>query len=130
MSSIDSVNPGSEDALQTLSANSETVRTEAQVNLKSLTSLPIDSQLLIAYCLRKGSGDFTLLTNDGMARELLASDWLDSMPCSSIGIRCFQIKPRVWEDLVACRSGFLTVELLSLMAGFKRRKSAQYPWNW
>ena len=125
MSSIESLNPVSEEDLQKLSANSNT-----EVSLKSLALLPIDSQLLIAYCLRKGSGDFTVLTNDRIARQLLASDWLDSIPCSSIGIRCYQIKPRVWHDLVACAPSFLTVELLSLMAGFRRRKGAQYPWTW
>ena len=101
-----------------------------QVTLSTLASIPEDAQLLIAHCLFEKKSSISLLEADHCAAPLLNAKWLIAMPCPTIGITTFEIKPHIWCRLKSLASIYLSKELLSKLKRFRMRKSAYYPWIW
>lgn len=101
-----------------------------RITLADLAKMPKETQMLLAYCLKKNNPDLTLLDDDTDACKLVSGDWLISVPCTTIGIMCFRIKPDVWRRLRSLRSVFLAHDLMSDLEAYRKRKSALYPWIW
>lgn len=113
-------------------AGSVPTRVEAQkrITLADLATMPKETQLLLAHSLEDNNPDLTLLDDDTDVCKLLSAGWLMSVPCTTIGIICFRIKPVVWRRLRSLRSTFLNHHLLSDLEAYRKRKSALYPWVW
>ncbi|MBX9688426.1 MAG: hypothetical protein K2X27_17080 [Candidatus Obscuribacterales bacterium] len=105
-------------------------KSSAELSLATLNALSLDGRLLLADCLERCNPELTLLEDDKDASEFISAAWLLFVPCSTIGIVCFQFKPRIWRKLADLRSGFLTEEILSELKRYRKRKSALYPWVW
>lgn len=101
-----------------------------QISLADLAAMPKETQMLLAHSLLRRNPELTLLDDDTDVCKLLSAGWLTSVPCTTIGIICFRIKPVVWRRLVSLCPAFLNHDLLSQLAAYKKRKSAQYPWVW
>lgn len=108
----------------------ERVQAERQITLGDLATLPREAQWLLAYSLEKDNAELTLLNHDTDARELLSAGWLITIPCETIGVTSFRVKPDIWRKLRSVRSSFFTQDLLSHLEAYKKRKSALYPWVW
>tara|TARA_Y100001978_G_scaffold150256_1_gene135365 strand:+ start:120 stop:500 length:381 start_codon:yes stop_codon:yes gene_type:complete len=99
-------------------------------SIEILDTLPLDTQLLLAYCLSRNTKDLTLLKSDSIGDPLVGQKWLVPLFCPTRAVSCFRIKPQVWHELRLLSSFFLQIELVSKLEGFIGRKSAEYPWNW
>lgn len=110
-------------------AQTESVNQE-EVTLDSLAALPRAARLLLAHAVEQRDPNLMLLESDRDVAELISAGWLTSIPCSTIGIICFKVKPQVWDELVSLGQKFLTGELCSSLKAFRRNKNALYPWIW
>lgn len=97
---------------------------------KTLTGMCKPSQLLLAHCLERNNPDVELLSSDLDIRDLQTAQWVTSMPCPTIGVVCFKIKSEVWKNLRSFRQACLEGDLAADLAGYRKRKSISYPWNW
>lgn len=100
------------------------------LDLNNLAAMPKPTQLLLAHSLEQNNPDLTLLDDDTDVCKLLSLDWLVTVPCTTIGIKCFTIKPHVWRKLRWLRLEFLNKDLLSELKSYRNRKSTLYPWVW
>ena len=103
---------------------------QAAITLVDLAAMPKEAQLLLAHSLEQSNPDLTLLDDDTDVCKLLSAGWLISVPCTTIGIICFRIKPVVWRRLRSLCPTFLNQALLSDLEAYRKRKSALYPWGW
>lgn len=106
------------------------VKAAKRITLADLAAMPKETQMLLAHSLEQSDPDLTLLDDDKDVRKLLSAGWLSSVPCSTIGVSCFRIKPAVWRKLRALCPRFLNHDLLTDLKAYRKRKSAIYPWVW
>lgn len=110
-------------------ARAETAK-RTPVTLSELASMPKPTQLLLAYFLKHGIPDLTLLDDDTDVCKLLEAGWLTSVSCPTKGIICFKVRPDVWRKLWSLSPKFFSKDLLNELRFYTKRKSAQYPWLW
>src|SRR5690606_2829430 len=72
---------------------STSVEAQTMITLADLATMPKGTQLLLAYSVEGNNPDLTLLDGDTDVCKLLSAGWLTSVPCTTIGIMCFRIKP-------------------------------------
>jgi hypothetical protein len=110
-------------------ARSDTLK-HPVITLADLTAMPKDTQLLLAHSLDRNNPDLTLLNIDTDARKLVSVGWLVSEEEETIGSVRFRIKHPIWHQLRSLRKQFITNDMESDLASYRKRKSALYPWIW
>jgi hypothetical protein len=102
----------------------------AAITLDELAAMPKKTQLLLAHCLERRNPELMLLDYDTDAAPLTSAGWLVSVPCETIGMVCFRIKPHIWSQLKRLRLNFLTEDVAFDLEYYRKGKSAAYPYVW